>query len=193
MAKQTGMATAEFSIRGVSPILLHSGQTADPRNEYAKALKKISAKRAKTDADYDEMAKIEWTAAIYATKEGRVIVPDYVMESALVSGARKLKLGKQFQGGVFVDDHCLLEFPGCELSMDELWERGQNTHSAPVRIGQQRVIRTRFVAEEWSTKIKLTYNTEMLDLPQIEQALQLCGSQTGLCDWRPKFGRFVVE
>ena len=52
-------------IVGTSPLVMHNGQTADPLNKYAKMLREISAKRRKTEADFIEMARIEFVAALY--------------------------------------------------------------------------------------------------------------------------------
>jgi hypothetical protein len=139
MARQT----LKFKLTSEAPLLLHNGQTADPLNKFAKAMKQISSKRAKTDADFEEMARLEWYASLYID-QGRVCIPSEVMEAAIVSGARKLKLGKQTQAGLFVKDNALLEFDGCELTPDQLWERDVNRFTVGVKIGQSKVMRTAF-------------------------------------------------
>ena len=58
------LPTVQIRFQGVSPLLCHNGQTADPRNAYSKAIKAISGKRKKTDSDYDEMARLEWLVFI---------------------------------------------------------------------------------------------------------------------------------
>ena len=40
---------------GVSPLLMHNSQTVDPTNKFARALKEISGKRKKVDADYENL------------------------------------------------------------------------------------------------------------------------------------------
>ncbi|MFG6094324.1 hypothetical protein SPB21_03700 [Leptothoe sp. ISB3NOV94-8A] len=172
---------------------MHSGQTADPLNRYSKALKAVSSKRAKTDADFEEMAKIEWYASLYTNKKEKIIIPDFVLEAAFVAGARKSKLGKQAQAGLFVDGHALLNFDGDDLPIDELFKRDQNRHCAAVRVQRARVMRTRSFFEDWTATIKLVYNDSMLNKPAVIRAIEDCGEQVGLCDWRPKYGRFVVE
>jgi hypothetical protein len=63
-----GLKQLEISIRGVSPLLMHNGQTADPLNTFSKQLKAVSGKRKKTEEDYAEMSRIEWHAALYVTR-----------------------------------------------------------------------------------------------------------------------------
>lgn len=52
----------KIKIVGISPLLMHNGQTSDPLNRFSKQLKAVSSKRKKSDEDYEEMARIEWHA-----------------------------------------------------------------------------------------------------------------------------------
>ena len=52
--------TLRYQLTSSSDMLLHNGQMANPLNKWAKLMKQISSKRAKTDADYEEMARIEF-------------------------------------------------------------------------------------------------------------------------------------
>lgn len=187
MARQTLNCT----ITGDSPLILHNGQTADPLNKFAKDIKRISSKRAKTDADYQEMARIEWFASLYLDN-GKVCIPSEVFESAIASGARKLKLGKQAQATLFCPSNIELDFEGKEMTVEQLWERDANRLTVGVRIGQQKIMRTRFIAKKWSAKVAITYEDTMLNRQQVEEMIKATGEQVGLCDWRPKFGRFTV-
>lgn len=53
-------------------MLMHNGQLADPSNEWARAIKEISGKRAKTAADYEEMARLEWLGSLYLNQHGPI-------------------------------------------------------------------------------------------------------------------------
>lgn len=86
---------------------MHSGQTADPLNHYAKALKAVSSKRSKTDADHEEMSKIEWFASLYLDKSQRVILPDYLLEAAFINGAKNRSLVNRLrQACLLMATHC---------------------------------------------------------------------------------------
>ena len=89
---------ASLTLRGRNQILLHNGQTADPRNRYAKDMKAISSKRKKVDADFDQMARIEWFAGLYVgdyQKDGNTYatttIPAHVIEGTIIGGAKKSK------------------------------------------------------------------------------------------------------
>lgn len=59
------MKTYKVTLISESPILLNNDQTADPLNYLTKAMKKISGKSKKTDADYLELSKLEWFGGLY--------------------------------------------------------------------------------------------------------------------------------
>jgi hypothetical protein len=74
-----------------------------------------------------------------------------------------------------------------------LWERDVNRFTVGVKIGQSKVMRTRFRVDSWSTTFEVLFDDGMLNAAQVADMIQATGEQVGLCDWRPKFGRFVAE
>ena len=182
-----------FKVSGVAPLLLHNGQTADPLNSFTKELKAISSKRAKTDADFEAMALIEWKAGLYLNDSQRIVVPSEVVEAAFQAAARKRKLGKQAHAGLFCEDHAVLKFDGDDLGIKELWERGKNRWTVGVRVGQVKVMRTRPRIDIWATEFQMYFDDELFNRAQVEEIAAIAGRQIGVCDWRPKFGRFQVE
>lgn len=180
-------------LTGVSPLLMHNGQTADPLNPYSKALKAISGKRGKTDADFEEMAKVEWFSSLYKNKQDKIVLPDFVLEATFIAGAKKAKLGKQAQAGLFADGHAELIFDGNDLTPEQLFERDQNRHCCAVRVQRNKVMRTRSIFEDWEASVKVVFDDGMLDQAQVIRAIGDAGQQVGICDWRPKYGRFEVE
>lgn len=178
---------------GAAPLLTHNGQLANPLSAYAKALKTVSSKKNKTDADHAEMSRIEWFASLYVDQDKKVVLPDFLLEAAFQAGARKSKLGKQAQAGLFVDGHARLEFDGDDLDLEQLFERDQNRHMGLVRVQQNRVVRTRFIAPKWACNVNVAYNPELMNKAAVLKSVVDCGEQIGLGDWRPKHGRFEVQ
>jgi hypothetical protein len=186
-----------ITLRGASPLLCHNGQTADPRNSYAKAMKAVSGKRKKTDADYDEMARLEWLAGLYRA-DGDIVLPDYVLESAFVNGAKKSKRGPQAKSGLFFTEHASLEFEGkpaaiTEESLAQLFEAGAHVHTIGVKVGMSRVMRTRPIFRNWSAAAVVHYDPDVIDRRDLEEIAHDAGRLVGVGDWRPKFGRFTAE
>ena len=173
----------EIRFQGVSPLLCHNGQTADPRNTYAKAMKAVSSKRKKTDADYDELARLEWLAGLYRSADD-LVIPDYVIESVMIAGAKKSRRGPQAKCGLFTTQHATLT---------EMFESGDFTHTIGVKIGQAKVMRTRPVFRNWSCMAIAHYDPDVLNLRDIEEIASDAGKLVGIGDWRPKHGRFEAQ
>jgi hypothetical protein len=187
----------KIHMQGVSPLLCHNGQTADPRNTYAKAMKAVSSKRKKTDADFDELARLEWLAGIYRSADD-LVIPDYVIESAMIAGAKKSKRGPQAKCGLFFTEHALLEFDGKPDAINDdtlagMFESGQFTHTIGVRVGMAKVMRTRPIFRNWSCIAMAQYDPDVLNLRDIEEIAADAGKLVGIGDWRPKHGRFHAE
>src|SRR5262245_44962429 len=131
--------TYEVTIEGVSDLLMHNGRTADPLDVFSKAMKKLAAKRKKTDDDLAFLSNLEWWAGLYvsprtglevdeacnvkAVNGVKIVMPAHVLESAIRAGARKLKMGKEFSAGVLVEgdgefSHSSIKKPLVDMSVD---------------------------------------------------------------------------
>jgi hypothetical protein len=161
-------------------------------------MKVISAKRKKVDADFEQMSKIEWKAGLYVSQK-RFILPDYVIESCVVGGAKKSKNGVQAKCGLFFSEDAELTFDGCpdgpvtDDVLDEMFESGDFIHKVGVKVGMSKVMRTRPIFRNWQAAVEFAYDPDVLDYRQIKEILHDAGRLVGVGDWRPKFGRFEVE
>lgn len=187
MAKFKGV---KLSLIGETPLLLHNGQLADPLNEWAKRIKVVAGKRKKTDADHQELARLEWFGSLY-TENGKIVIPGEVVEATIVSGAKKQRRGEQAKRGVV----CIGNFPlrngGADLgNLDKLWESGKYHLRSLVSVGQATVCRTRPKFDEWAVDVEVKYDPNVLEERDVISALE---DEGAMCDWRPKFGRFRVE
>jgi hypothetical protein len=187
------MAWQEVTYRLTSeaPLLQHNGQTADPTNKWSKAMKQISGKRLKTDADYEELAKIEFLAALYMDKNGPIIPPNMI-DAMVVNGAKKSKEGQVAKSGCFCLNVVKLDYVGPRTS-EELWADEAFRFSAIVRVGMARVARTRPIFREWSADVRLHVEPSLVNIARVDEWMRVAGTQIGLGDWRPQFGRFVPQ
>jgi len=185
------MKTLGKKIVGVAPLLLHNCRLSDPLDELTQAIKAVSSKRKKTDADIEEMARLEWHGSLYLNDKLKVIVPAHNIVAMLIAAARKNKLGKQFAAGVFVNDDCVLQYSGPN-DVTKLWEDKRFQNRSSVKIQRNRVMRTRPMFTEWSLEIKILYDPSIVKECEINAALEIAGAIIGLGDWRPQYGRFDV-
>jgi hypothetical protein len=178
-------------ITSVAPLILHNGQLADPLNYYAKEMKKIAGKRHKTEADLEELARLEWHGSLYVSA-GQVCIPGELLEAHLVEAARKLRKGQQAKAGLFCDGTFHLVYPG-PTELHALWADETFRLSTGVRVQRSRLIRTRPIFPTWRLAAEVLYNPSQLNLSEIQEFFRIGGEQIGLGDWRPRFGRYVVE
>lgn len=169
---------------------MHSGQLANPFNAYAKAMKKISSKRDKTEADLEELARLEWYGGLYIDK-GIPCIPGEILEATLINAAKKKKKGVQAKAGLLCTENYTLIYDG-PRNIDELWECEEYRYMVGVIVNRSRIMRMRPIFLEWSAKIAVTFNDELLNPGDIDEIIAIAGDIVGLMDRRPKFGRFKV-
>jgi hypothetical protein len=167
---------------------MHNGRLADPLYEFTRELKKVSGKRKKTDADFEEMSRIEWYGGLYLNEKGEIFVTPEMVESALKEAARRERKGKTVDKSLVCLSTTALDI-GVKKSVDELWKDPNYRLIIAVRIKGSRVMRTRPRFDKWSFEARIQYDEFALEERDI---LSFAQSAT-FGDWRPKFGQQKPE
>lgn len=183
--------TVTYRLTSDCPMLAHNGQTADPLNKWSKAMKQISGKRKKTDADYEELARLEFFAGLYMGKDGPII-PAANIDSMLVNAGKKLREGPIVKAGVFCLKDAPMEYDG-PRDPEAMWQAEKFRHVAIVRVQTARVARTRPVFDEWAANVMLNIEDSIVNIAQVDAWMNIAGTQIGLGDWRPQHGRFSAQ
>jgi hypothetical protein len=184
------------TLTGIVPLLMHNGALANPLNPYAKSMAQITRKRHKTEEDYAELAKLEWTGSLYLAEHSdlgpgiHVVIPGGNIKSMIWEAAKTQRRGKQVKAGVFCPGPFPLHFSGSAQSPQELWETGEYALTSTPSIRGNRVIRTRPQFFPWALRIKIFFNAAHLSIEDIQSLVQIAGYDIGLGDWRPEYGRF---
>lgn len=179
-------------------MIVHNGELADPFYVFSQEIKKISGKRKKTEADHEMMAKLEWRGGLYVN-EDKLIVPSDCFEASLVGAAKLSRLGKDAARGLFVEDHLVIRGEGIpetvnDAVLDEMYDSGKFTFRKGVRVGTAKVMRTRPIfGLGWFADATVVFNDAVFNKQQIEDLVDTAGTQIGLCEWRPRYGRFAVS
>lgn len=176
-----------------APILLHNSRLANPMDEFAKQLKEVSGVKKKTDEHHAKMQKIEWFGSLYLNHENKIIIPSEMIEACLTEGAKKSKLGKAFKSSVFVHDAPVLQFEDMNENINDLFTKGKYVDARIVKVGMNRIVRTRPIFMQWSIDFSIHYDQEVIKEAEIVAAATVAGVQVGIGDYRPKFGRFKAE
>lgn len=187
----SGYRSLTLRIVGVAPLIHHSGALANPLSPQAKELRRISKKRAKTDADLEYMARVEWTGGLWLT-DGVPCIPGEAVEAAFVTAAKKSKRGVLARAGMISPGNWPLIYDG-PPDLEALWNDENYRLTVGVRVGQARVMRTRPIFRRWAADVTFEYLDDQLDESDIVEIFTVAGRIVGIGDWRPRFGRFEIE
>ncbi len=188
---ETTVPVATFSIIGLSPLVMHNSQLADPLNPHTKLLREYTSKRKKSDSDLEKMGEAEWRGGLYLDEDGHPCIPPENIEMALIRAAMKNKMGEQFRSGV-------LALGNFKLKLPKRWNLESASRDANFSlrkskcVKRNRVMRVRPIFREWAADIAVQYDDSLVSEAEIRKVLELAGRIIGLGDERPRYGRFKV-
>jgi hypothetical protein len=194
--ENTHMKTLKTTWTGIRPLIMHNGLLADPTNEYTRRIKSITSKGSKklTDHDYEERDRLEWEGGLYWDDAEGVVIPSDNIERCIQLGAQKSRIGKDVQAGVFCTElQVPVKYDGPK-DREKMLADPRFTLRKGVKVQQSRIIRIRpMIPTGWSLSFTLEFDESLVNARALEKAMIDAGAVIGLGDWRPKFGRFLVE
>lgn len=188
------MKKFRLTLQGTTPLLMHNARLADPLDEFAKDLRRISSKRNKTEDDHLAMSKLEYFGGLYLDSDAGPFIPGPNIAKCLYEGATMNRLGTKVQRGVqIITEVNPLSYVGPRTAA-ELWESQNFYDRASVVVGQNRIQRTRPMFREWKTEAEGWLDESQLDLDQLSQIAENAGTFFGLGDARRLGkGRFIAK
>lgn len=181
-----------ITFRGTTALIMHNEQLANPLNPTVKAMKAITDKRQMTDDDLIEKFRLEHFGSLYVDPDVGPYIPGRNIERCLVDSARVTRAGKKIERGVFVStDVNPLQYRG-PRDPAGLWADENFRNIVSVRVQQSRVQRCRPIFAHWSTEADVTLDTALLSLEELGTIVESAGAMIGLCDHRPRYGRFTA-
>lgn len=187
------MELVQFKVRGIAPLILHNGLLADPLNKWTKAIASLTARGTKkTDATIMEIGRLEWFGGLYTNEDNRIIMPDFVIEAAIVSGAKRSRLGTAFKSAIFVTQHAELDLGRRYKSLEDLYEDETTRDRRLVGVNSNRVPRTRPIFRNWQADWNVQYDSDQVNFANLLKSVQDAGAYCGVGDYRPRYGRFEV-
>lgn len=185
------MEKIKLRFTGVRPLLMHNVALADPMSEQAKALKKCTGKRKKTDDDYAAMKRAEWFGGLEVFEGKLGLSADRIL-GTITAGARRKKLGKDVTTGVNAAEEYFPIRHDAPKDLEKMYNTPAYVDTRSVVVGRARVMRTRPKLPEWSVDVELLFDGSVIDRAVLVECAQLAGEYCGLGDFRPRFGRFEV-
>lgn len=160
----------EFVLQGVSPLLCHNPQMVDPECEFNREIKKLTAKKKKTDEDLREIERLEWLGGLYtALCNGKSVIsqPTSKVRKCLINAAKITKQGKGIERAVIMTElHVPLLYPGCEKAkkpedeIERLRVDPAFSSRLSVGIGNKRVMRVRPQFMPWALIVPAVFLTD---------------------------------
>ena len=184
-------------IRGVRPIIHHSGAGLDPKLpaniEKSDLTRKLASNR--TEAEESRIAELECQLSLWLDGNGEPTIPAAALRSCIETAARKLRQGPQVREGLIVSEvqDFFYDRERYGNTPDELATSTQ--YRVGVVVQRQRILRTRAMFDlPWGCRFALDCDDGLIDQQQLETWLDIAGRRIGLGDWRPEksgnFGRF---
>lgn len=186
------MKNLKVTWKGISPLIMHNCQCVNPLHPITKEMKKYTSKRKKTEEEYNILSNLEWEAGAYWKDGLGLYIPAENVEATIRNGAKVNKKGTDVEKYVNVTDLYIPFNYGENLSKEELIQDLRYRDCRIMCVKQQRIPRTRPRFDQWNITFNLMYNEEKIDLDVIVNAMEYAGSYVGLCDSRPKYGKFVA-
>lgn len=179
-------------ITGTSPLMMHSDRLANPLLPETKAHKELTGKRKKTDDDHLAIARSEFIAGAYFDEKLGFYIPGQNFDATFWSGAKLQKMGVHWKRGAMVmTDRVKLEFDGPKTPAT-LWEDTRFVDCRGVKVGQAKIMRYRPIFLDWAVTLEVVVNPDVLDITEAKKAIDDAGKLIGVCEYRPRFGRFEV-
>lgn len=188
------MKKIKCEFHGVSPLIMHSCQCVNPLHPLSLEMKKINAKRkGKTDEDLAALSDLEWLGGLYWNDEVGVYVPAENVEATIREGAKARRKGKDIVKGFMVEDMMIPLDIGENLTKEEMKADFRFRDVRAMRVKTSRVMRTRPRFNMWNITFTASYDENVLNFDEIVDAIEYAGQYVGLCDSRPKYGKFSAR
>ncbi|WP_213740423.1 hypothetical protein [Bradyrhizobium sp. dw_411] len=183
--------TIRLRITGTKRLVMHNGRLADPLDPITKDLARLTSKRSKTEADHQEISRVEWFGGLWL-HDGKPCIPAEALMATFVQAAKTRKKGEEAKVGLIVDHHAAVDYDG-PTDLDKLWEDKKFRLRVGVKVRNARTMRTRPCFDHWSAEYTAHYFPSLFDRQLVVDLYKVAGFMKGLGDWRPQHGNFSVE
>lgn len=164
----------QVKVKGKSPLLM---------NKFVET-KSSESKRGKKVYNPEEEAEKK----TYRTSDGKLYLPNKHFKASMIKASVDFKMtGKKsykdyIKSGIFITPE--------EIILDK---QDYEIHSESVVIQRCRVMNWRPKFKEWSCSFIIEVEDDMINPTTIKEILETAGKYKAVGDYRPEYGRFIVE
>lgn len=192
------------SARGVTPLIMHNVQMADPLNRWTLESASLKNKRSKkTESDIEKLYEIGFLSSLYWSNElnGLYMPTDNIRKMLLEAargcdskGAKKQIVGVRFT-----------EYLGYPIetenrdNIEAIRDNPKNRYFKIVKVGMAKVPNVRAIFHQWSFDFQMEIDASIVNVSTVEEWVEYAGDRVGIGSRRPygptpgEYGRFVVE
>lgn len=186
------MKKLNYRIKGTTPLLMHSDKTANPLHPLTKKLKELTKKRNKTDEDLEAISRVEFEAGCYF-ENGKYLMPASVLDATFLASSKMFKQGVLWKQACFIANDALFEFKDSKLAPNKLYDKPGYVDMRTVKVSQSKTMRCRPIFQHWEFSCTIVLDEAKLNENEVDNIVKNAGLYVGLCDYRPRFGRFEIE
>ena len=176
--------------KGTAPLIMHSCQSVNPLHPLTRQMKTLTGKRKKTEEDLIALSDLEWEAGLYWDEKIGLYIPAENIEATVREGAKARKKGKDIVRAFNCLEMCVPVDIGEDYTKESLRGDYRFRDVRAMKVMRARVMRTRPRFNMWKLSFDAAYDENALDFQSIVDAIQYAGQYVGLCDSRPKYGKF---
>lgn len=188
------MKQIKCEFHGISPLIMHSCQCVNPLHPITLEMKKINAKKKnKTEEDLIVLSDLEWEAGLYYDESVGIYIPAENIEATIREGAKARRKGKDIVKGFQCEDMMIPLDIGENLTKEEMKKDFRFRDVRAMRVMSSRVMRTRPRFNMWNLTFTALYDEKIISFNEIVDAIEYAGQYVGLCDSRPKYGKFAAK
>jgi len=187
------MDTIKFHLRGTAPAMMQCERLANPLDPLSKQLKAITGKRKKTDADYEEIARIKFLGSLYYDEKLGPYWPGQNLDRMFADAAKLSRRGQDIKRAFMtLDDKVPLVYDGPRTPEAMYAMRDRFVDERSVVVQRARIMMTRPIFREWEVKFEAAFDPEVINRDDLVAFAKTAGQMIGLSTYRPRFGRFQV-
>ena len=185
------MRKVDVWIKGFTPLLMNSNVGVNPTHPLTKEMKSLTDKRKKTDEDNERILRLKWELGLYL-EDGKPVIPAINVEASIRDAAKIERKGKDTVASIIVTPFEIPLIYDGPQDKEALWNdpRFRDVQVGRIQRGSVLLCRPRF--SNWQLKFSLEYDEGVFDREMIKRFLTTAGMRIGLCDYRPRYGKFTL-
>ena len=188
------MVQALVRLQGTTPLVMRNVRLADKMDSFARDIAALSKKKDKTDADYEQIAHLEFLGGLYWAQDVGVYLPSFNIIRSFEVGGTVTKQGKALSQAVAITtDRTPIDYEG-PRKPEELWGQVEFRWRKLARVQRSTVARMRPIFRRWALDLEVELEETALDPDAFVRVVETAGKIAGLGDARKLgYGRYATE